>query len=150
MDNKHILLVDDEKAVLTVLKNSLTRLGPNYHIVTAQDGFAALDKLQGRQFDLVVTDYDMAPMDGLEFIEAVRYIDPATRTILMTSCSNDLVEAEARRLQVYRYLTKPLDINMFRRIVQAALSEQTVTQLHNSVSIWRRVGHERLIQRPLI
>lgn len=135
MDNKHILLVDDERAILTVLKNSLTKLGPNYHIITAQDGLAALGELQDRQFDLVVTDYDMAHMDGLEFIEAVRYIDPATRVILMTSCSNELVEAEARRLQVYRYLTKPLDIDAFRRIVQDALSERTVTQPHNSVSI---------------
>jgi CheY-like chemotaxis protein len=128
MAKKRVLIVDDEESILIVLKNSLTKLGPDYQVTTVTSGLVALDQLLARPFDLVVTDYSMTQMDGLELVAAIRYTQPDLPVIMMTAYATDTLEQEARRLQLYRYLTKPLDINVFRRVVQEALGDETVSQ----------------------
>lgn len=126
MSSKRILIVDDEESILAVLKGSLKKLGPDYEVVTVTDGFAALDELLEQPFDLVVTDYNMAQMDGLELLEAVRYAQPNAKIIMITAYGSDSLEQEVRRLQAYHYLTKPLDIHSFRQIVQQALKGRSI------------------------
>ena len=128
MRNHRILIVDDEESVLTVLRDSLQRMGTMYDIVTATDGLTALEYLRKDPFDLVVTDYKMAGMDGLELLESVRSIQPETRVVLMTAYGTDEVEAEARRLQAYQYLSKPLQINTFREIVKESLGQMAISR----------------------
>ncbi len=124
MSTKRILIVDDEESILTVLKGSLKKLGSDYQVVTVTDGFSALDEILEQPFDLVVTDYNMAQMDGLELLEAVQYAQPEARIIMITAYGSDALEQEVLKLQAYRYLTKPLDINAFRQIVQEALENK--------------------------
>lgn len=128
MASKRVLIVDDEESILIVLKNSLTKLGPDYQVTTVNSGLVALDQIVAQPFDLVVTDYSMAQMDGLELLAAIRYAQPDIRVIMMTAYETDALEQEARRLQIYRYLTKPLDINVFRRVVLEALGDETVSR----------------------
>lgn len=128
MANKRVLIVDDEESILIVLKNSLTKLGPDYQVTTVTSAMVALDQIAAQPFDLVVTDYSMAQMDGLELVAAIRYARPELPIIMMTAYATDTLEREARRLQLYRYLTKPLDINIFRRVVQEVLDGETVSQ----------------------
>ncbi|MGB7539150.1 MAG: response regulator [Anaerolineales bacterium] len=115
-----VLIVDDEDGVLSVLKNSLRKLGGQFRVATAAGGEAAMDMLIQRKFDLVVTDYKMAGMNGLELLEKVRAVRPETRVILMTAYGSAAVETEASRLQAYKYLAKPLEIEAFRQIVREA------------------------------
>ncbi len=121
MSKKQILIVDDEKPILTVLENSLKKL--DYHVATATDGFVALDYLLEQPFDLVITDYNMGEIDGLELLEAIHYAQPSAQVIMITAYGSDALKAETRRLQAYRYLTKPLEINTFRQVVQEALGD---------------------------
>lgn len=65
----------------------------------------------------------MEQINGLELIEAINHLQPTARVIMITAYGSDALEAEARRLQVYRYLTKPLEINDFRRVAREALSK---------------------------
>jgi CheY-like chemotaxis protein len=92
MSTKHILIVDDEESILTVLKGSLKKLGPDYKVVTVTDGFTALDQILNQPFDLVVTDFNMAQMDGLELLEAIRYAQPDTRVIMITAYGSEDLE----------------------------------------------------------
>ncbi len=115
-----VLIVDDEDGVLSVLKNSLRKLGDQFRVSTAAGGEDAMDMLIQRKYDLVVTDYKMAGMNGLELLEKVHSIHPETRVILMTAYGSAAVESEASRLQAYRYLPKPLEIEAFRQIVSEA------------------------------
>lgn len=147
MADKHILIVDDEDAILTVLKSSLKKLGPNHIVQTAGDGFTALDTLKGNSFDVIITDYNMARMDGLELIESIRYLQPAARVIMMTAFGNDTLEQETQRLQVYRYLNKPLEINTFRQIVQSALQEKMPKSYSKATSL---AGDIQEIDRLLV
>jgi CheY-like chemotaxis protein len=134
MGSKRVLIVDDEESILIVLKNSLTKLGPGYQVTTVNSGLVALDQMVAQSFDLVVTDYSMAQMDGLELLAAIRYVQPDIPVIMMTAYATDALEQEAHRLRIYRYLTKPLDINVFRRVVQEALGDETVSR-HDTFAI---------------
>ncbi len=119
-----ILIVDDEDGVLSVLKNSLRKLGEQFRVSTAEGGEAAMDMLIQRKYDLVVTDYKMAGMNGLELLEKIHAVHPDTRVILMTAYGSAAVESEASRLQAYKYLAKPLEIDAFRQIVREAAGSQ--------------------------
>jgi CheY-like chemotaxis protein len=128
MSNPRILIVDDEEALLKVLSDSLKGMKTEYELVTATDGLGALEHLKKDPFDLVVTDYRMAGMDGLELLESIRSIRPKTRVVMMTAYGTDELQAETRRLQAYRFLTKPMQINTFRQVVEDALSDIAISR----------------------
>jgi CheY-like chemotaxis protein len=77
-----ILLVDDNANGLKARKMVLEELG--YGIVTASNGHDALERFAPRTFDLVVTDYKMPRMDGLELIVHLRQIEPELLIILIS------------------------------------------------------------------
>jgi two-component system, response regulator, stage 0 sporulation protein F len=128
VNEKWVLIVDDEDAILAVLQKSLSKLGEDYRVVTAPDGFAALEELKNHSFDLVITDYKMAGMNGMELLGKIKEEQPATRVILMTAYGSVSVEAEAQRMDVYKYLVKPLEIDMFRQIVKEAMQDVGVNR----------------------
>jgi len=127
MRNHRILIVDDEESVLTVLKHGL-RMLDNYEVATACDGASALEMLQQVQFDLVVTDYKMAGMDGLKLLETVKAIQPSTKVILMTAYGTDEIQAEALRLQACQYLEKPVEISTFQNVIETALGKIAISR----------------------
>jgi CheY-like chemotaxis protein len=77
-----ILLVDDNKLGLSARKSVLEELG--HRIATASNGADALEQFGDREFDLVVTDYKMPRMDGLELIVGLRKIAPGLPVILIS------------------------------------------------------------------
>lgn len=68
--NKTVLIVDDSELVLKVLSNKLKKSG--YAILLASNGKTALEFLDGRSIDLLITDLNMPDMDGMQLIDAVR------------------------------------------------------------------------------
>jgi CheY-like chemotaxis protein len=128
MGKKRILIVDDEETILTVLKGSLRVLGPEYDVATVTSGDSAVELIHQQHFDVVITDYLMSGMDGLQLMEIIHSISPDTRVILMTAYGGNELEEEARRLQAYRYLAKPLEIHAFRQMVQEAIGEIAISQ----------------------
>jgi CheY-like chemotaxis protein len=127
MGSHRILIVDDEESVLTVLKDGL-RMMENYEVATACDGASALEMLHQAQFDLVVTDYKMAGMDGLKLLETIKTVQPSTKVILMTAYGTDEIQAEAMRLRACQYLEKPVEINTFQNIIEAALGNIAISR----------------------
>jgi len=128
MDAQTILIVDDEDAVLTVLKNSLTGLGQEYRILTAREGKEALQYLEKYRIDLIITDYRMSGMNGLELLEMTHNLQPNTRVIFITAFGSDEVEAEVNRLKAFAYLNKPIDLGTFRSIVKQAFGDLDVSR----------------------
>jgi len=124
---KRILIVDDEESVVFFLGENLAELGPGYHVETARSGEEALTKIAQQPFDLVITDLRMPGVDGLELLESIRATDPKTRLILMTAYGSDRVEAEARRLKVYRYITKPFKIEDLVDAARQALGDMALS-----------------------
>lgn len=125
--SKRILIVDDEESLTFFLSENLASLSPAYEVETARSGKEALAKIDRRPFDLIITDFIMPDVDGLELIEEVRARHPQTRLILMTAYGNDRVEAEAYRLKAYRYITKPFQVEDLVDAVRQALGDTTVS-----------------------
>ena len=67
---KNILIVDDEKAIRNTLKEVL--VFENYSVDSAESGFAGLDLLDQKKYDLVFCDIKMPKMDGIEFLEFIQ------------------------------------------------------------------------------
>ncbi len=126
--SKHILIVDDEPKVAFFLRSALERSGGDFRVSTARSGEEALEVLDDSEVDLLVTDLRMPGLSGLELIRWVRGASPQTRTILITAYGDNEVEAEARRLEAYRYITKPFDIGDFTEAVREALRGAAVSQ----------------------
>ena len=125
---KRVLIVDDEESVVFFLGENLAELGAEYEVETACSGEEALENMSVQHFDLVITDLRMPGVDGLELVEQVRARYPQTRLILMTAFGSDQVEAEARRLQVYRYITKPFRVEDLVDAARQALGDMAISQ----------------------
>jgi two-component system, response regulator, stage 0 sporulation protein F len=128
-DTKRILIVEDEPKVAFFLQESLEALNHGYQVKCAASGEDALDELSQAPADLVVSDLRMPGINGLELLQRVRDQNPTTQTILITAYGSDEVEAETRRLQTYRYFTKPFHIEDFTSAVTEALDDGVSTKL---------------------
>jgi len=117
---KKILVAEDDRATRHMLKGVLEEAG--YHVTAAEDGEAALKKLRGGDFDLVLTDVWMPGMNGLELLSRLKEEPKHPRTIVMTSDDTSEVMLRAIREQAYHYFRKPFDPKSVVELVKDALS----------------------------
>jgi len=127
-DRKRILIVDDDKKLATLLRESLRTLGEGYDVVTAGGTDEALAKVSKRSFDLVITDLRMPEVDGLQLLEALKAINPLIVTVAMTAFDSPEIRAKAERFGIYRYLIKPFSVQEFGQCVRDAFKEAEQTQ----------------------
>lgn len=97
VDSKHILIVDDNKMGLSARRSVLEAVG--HRVTTAPSGVEALGLFNsGGRFDLVVTDYKMPKMTGVELIAELREISPAMPIVLISGFTDTLGLNEANTL----------------------------------------------------
>ena len=114
---KTILLVDDEPAILTVLELLLNKFG--YIVIPKSNAASALFLIrEGVNVDLVITDYRMPGMNGVEFIRGLRRILPSVPTIMLTG---DITVEIEPSLGVFECINKPVLGKELDRIVRSAL-----------------------------
>jgi len=117
-----ILIVDDEPNQRLMIEQALRALAYDWNISTAASGQEALESLVGRTPDLIITDYHMPAMNGLELITHVRHRHILSRIILITAYSSPEVYDAAQRLNVDHYLTKPVPLTLLRHLTTAVLN----------------------------
>jgi len=127
MSKKRVLIVDDAKDILFLVTRSVRQLGPDYQVSTAMDGLEALEQIRQTKFDLVITDYMMPGMTGLELAEEVRRHSPDTQVILMSAYDTSGLRSQVEKMQLSGYVGKPFSVP---QIVQAV--QQLVTQNHET------------------
>ena len=116
MKKKRILLVDDDPAIQDVMKSALISM--DVETDTVSDGKAATEWIEKTAYDLVITDYLMPKMDGLELIRWIKSTHPRIPVILVTGAMPD--DAAIKGV-VAAFITKPFNISEFRRIVKRTL-----------------------------
>ena len=118
--HNRVMFVDDEEGVRQSWDRLLSEHG--FDVTTATDGRVAVTELREHPMDVVVSDWRMPVMDGLELLAWVRQEQPETQFILLTGYGNEEVERMARELGVYEYLNKPISPEALAAIVTAAAS----------------------------
>lgn len=123
-----ILLLDDEPHVLSALRRTLRQpLGDQVRMEFFTDPHAALARVGEHAFDLVVSDFRMPLMDGIQFLRFARELQPtALRMIVSASTEITGVMSAINEIGVFRYVVKPWTTELLIDDVRAAL-DQSVT-----------------------
>ena len=107
---RRILIVEDEEDIRVALKDLLESSLERVEVTLAEDGNAGLRALQAQRPDLIVSDYKMPGMSGLDFLQAARAYAPETPKILITAFPDlDLAVKSINDAHIENFLQKPLD-----------------------------------------
>lgn len=120
-----LLLVDDDKNALEGLIKILTRDG--FSVSGAISGYEALNLLTKKNFDIVLTDMKMPGMGGLSLIHEVRKMGVPIAIVVITAYSSEKTAAEATKCGADYYLTKPVNIEELKSIVERLWERQQLT-----------------------
>ncbi|MEJ5330171.1 MAG: S16 family serine protease [Desulfobaccales bacterium] len=122
-----VLVVDDEEIARTNLEYILQKDG--YQVDTAASALEALDKLTGREFDVVLTDLKMERMDGLQLLEAIKAKAPATEVVMITGYATVGTAVDALRKGAAHYLPKPINLEELRQTVRELAERRRLFQV---------------------
>jgi two-component system OmpR family response regulator len=119
MDAPRILIVDDEPGVRFVLEKTLAAEG--YRLETADGGEEAIRRIAAADYDVLLLDLKMMPVDGLQVINALRGRGSDAAVIIITAHSTIESAVEALRLGAFDYLFKPAEPELIRQRVREAI-----------------------------
>jgi CheY-like chemotaxis protein len=105
-DNKTLLLVDDDPDILEVIRDRLSSLG--YTVLTAHDGYEALEIIKRDLLHGVLLDIRMPKLDGLTLLTRLRKDSPQVPIIVVTASVEKEKLADLKRAGAIDYVTKPL------------------------------------------
>jgi two-component system chemotaxis response regulator CheY len=117
-----ILIDDDYKTMLRIVRNLLNQLGFN-NVDEATDGSTALQKLRERNFGLVISDWNMEPMTGLQLLKEVRADMKLKGTpfIMVTAESKTENVVAAKEAGVNNYIVKPFNAATLKQKMESVL-----------------------------
>src|SRR3989454_525274 len=125
----HVLIVDDDPALLQALPETLRLRMSGVTVDTADSALAALDRITARDYDAIVTDIKMPGMDGLTLLAEILGRRPGTPTLMITGHGEYDLAVRALRGGAYDFIQKPIDRDRFvaslhRAILAYALSRR--------------------------
>jgi len=147
MRRNRILVVDDDAGLRRVMQIQLEEAG--HEVLTASDGAQALAAVEDSVPSLVITDFKMPGLNGLELLKRLHSVQPDLTVIIITAFGSIQTAVEAMRTGAYDYLTKPIDYDELLRTVDRALERH---RLLEEVQILRsnldaKYGFENIIGR---
>ncbi|MEW6321159.1 MAG: response regulator [Acidobacteriota bacterium] len=116
------LVVDDSSTMRRIIINTLNKLG-HQDVLEAGNGREGLDRLATAPVDMVITDWNMPEMTGIEFVRALRGQDRTREVPVLMVTTNAAKEdiVEALRAGVNNYIVKPFTPDTFREKIEAAI-----------------------------
>lgn len=122
--NMRILIVDDYKTMLRIIRNLLKQLSFD-NIEDAMDGSSALQKLREKEFGLIISDWNMEPMTGLELLKEVRADEKLKSLpfIMITAESKAENVIVAKKAGVSNYIVKPFNAETLKTKIVSVLGE---------------------------
>ncbi|HLN73607.1 MAG: sigma-54-dependent transcriptional regulator [Methylococcaceae bacterium] len=120
-----VLIIDDNKLILKYLKESIIKMG--YDTIEAESGEAGLQLIRTENPDLVITDFQMPGIDGLEVLARIRRLNTTLPVILLTGFGDVVLTIKSIQLGAFDYLEKPVDINKLKSTIHHALNSVKVS-----------------------
>ncbi|MGA2331906.1 MAG: sigma-54 dependent transcriptional regulator [Syntrophales bacterium] len=131
-----ILIVEDEKLLLTSLYKALSREG--YRVISSTTGEEALDSFRESSADIVLLDVRLPGLDGMQVLKTIKTMDNNVPIIIMTAFSGIKGAVEAMKLGAHDYIAKPFDIEELKFVLAKCLvSQKAVTEV-NKIRSTRR------------
>ena len=124
--NMPVLVVDDYRTMVRIIRNFLRQLGFE-DVDGASDGSAALEMMHEKDYGLVISDWNMAPMTGYDLLREVRKDDDLSDTpfIMVTADSTSENQVAAKRAGVSDYLLKPFNAATLRSKIETAFDDHS-------------------------
>src|SRR5690349_9042682 len=116
MEPAHILVVDDERHILEVLRDTLTHFG--YRVTCATTGAEALAAVRSELFDAAITDIRMPEMSGVDLLREIKKHDDSIEVVVMTGYPTIHSAVEALKEGAYDYLSKPLIFDELEQVMR--------------------------------
>ena len=128
-DQAHLVIVDDEEMVLTSI-GSLLKLETNYRVDRYTDPVEALTQLRQNSVDLVMADYLMPTMDGIEFLAQVKDMQPEVTRILLTGYADkESAIKSINHVNLFQYIQKPWDNSELLLVIRNGLEKRFLMKL---------------------
>jgi DNA-binding NtrC family response regulator len=115
-----ILVVDDEDSVRRVLKRFLSSIG--HDAIMASSGEEALEKIQ-EEPAIVLLDYLMPEVNGIEVLEKIKEISPSTDVIMVTGVGGHEIGMESFEQGAFEFVTKPIDLARLKFLLDFRLGQ---------------------------
>jgi two-component system response regulator AtoC len=122
---KRILLVDDEELVRVTLKEFLTILG--LEVVEASSGSEGIEKAQQFEFQILITDYKMPDMTGIEMIREILKFKRDFKIVILSGYVGEITNEMLEGIEVSAILQKPADLGVLERIITQILADLNKT-----------------------
>ena len=142
-----ILIIDDEQLNRVVLKQTLSKEG--YSIIEAEDGTAGLQLVASEKPDLVLTDFRMPGMNGLEVLAEIQKTSPRLPVILLTAYGDVALTIKTMQVGAFDYVEKPFNPTQLKITVHNALNSVRLSNSLNEV-IYNTSGSESMLQDSIL
>jgi len=123
---RNILVVDDEEIIREGMRRILS--AEDHHVDTSASGRTAIEKIQERDFDVVITDLKMPGMDGIEVLKAIKILQPEVPVIIITGYSTVDTAVDAMKNGAFDYIAKPFTADVIIEKVRKAIDYKTSTR----------------------
>ena len=122
---ERIIIIDDDQSIRETLTNFLKRQG--FTVYAAENGEQGLDLIKRFTPDLVISDYKMPEMTGVEVLEKLKLIDPSIHFIMITAFDDMQTTVEAMQKGAYDFIEKPLEIEKLKLTIKRALDNKKLS-----------------------
>lgn len=123
----HILIVEDEAGIVQFLKQGLEEEG--YKITTASDGAAGFELIQKQKFDLILLDWMLPKINGLDLCKAIRVKDSTTPIIFLTAKDTILETIEGLKAGANDYIKKPFSFEELIERIKVHFRNQNTPEI---------------------
>ncbi len=152
MQDRSLLIVDDERKMAVVLQASFEEEG--YSVEIAGSGEDALAKFRANPVPLVITDLKMPDMSGIEVLEAIKKLSPETEVLLMTAYATAQTAVEAMKKGAFDYVIKPFSLDEIHKKAEYVFEKKALilknreleSQLRDRYSLDNMIGQSGVMQ----
>jgi DNA-binding NtrC family response regulator len=113
-----VLLIEDEPRLAKNIQTYLERFG--FDVRKSENALDGLGEFERSRPDIVLLDFRLPDLDGLEVLNRLQDLDAGVKVIMMSGVGNGAVATAAKEKGVYGYLTKPLVLKHLKRLVEKA------------------------------